>query len=59
MKGTKCNLTRSSVLIIYKSFIRPHIDHGDIIYDQPNNNGLLEKNESIQYNVKLAITGTI
>ena len=59
MKGSKCNLTRSSVLIIYKSFIRPHIDHGDIIYDQPNNNGLLEKNESIQYNIKLAITGSI
>ena len=59
MKGSKCNLTRSSVLIIYKSFIRHHLDHGDIIYDQPNNNGLLEKNESIQYNIKLVITGSI
>ena len=22
---------------IYKSFTRPHLDYGDIIYDQPNN----------------------
>ena len=28
-------LPRSALLTIYKSFIRPHIDYGDIIYDQP------------------------
>ena len=35
----KLNLTlpRSSLLIIYKSFIRPHLDYDDIVYDQPNN----------------------
>ena len=27
---------RQSLLTIYKSFIRPHLDYGDIIYDQPN-----------------------
>ena len=26
-----------------KSFIRSHLDSGDVIYDQPNNNGLFEK----------------
>ena len=30
-------LPRSSLLTIYKSFVRPHLDYGDIIYDQPNN----------------------
>ena len=35
----KLNLTlpRSSLLIIYKSFIRPYLGYGDIVYDQPNN----------------------
>ena len=27
-------LSRSALLTIYKSFIRPHLDHGDIIYDK-------------------------
>ena len=27
-------LPRSALLIIYKSFIRPHLDFGSIIYDQ-------------------------
>ena len=30
-------LARSSLLTIYKSFVRPHLDYGDVIYDQPNN----------------------
>ena len=47
------------LLTIYKLFIRPHLDYGDVIYDQPNNNGLSAKIESIQYNAALAITGTI
>ena len=29
-----------SLLTIYESFIRPHLDYGDVIYDQPNNNRL-------------------
>ena len=28
------NLPRSTLITIYKSFIRPHLDYGDIIYDQ-------------------------
>ena len=30
-------LPRQSLLTLYKSFIRPHLDYGDIIYDQSNN----------------------
>ena len=57
----KPNLTfpRSSHVIIYKSFIRPHLDYSDIVYDQPNNSSLSEKIESLQYNAALAITGAI
>ena len=28
---------RESLISIYKSFVRPHIDYGDIISDKPNN----------------------
>ena len=57
----KLNLTLpcSSLLIIYKSFIRPRLDYGDIVYDQPNNSYLSEKIESLQYNAALAITSAI
>ena len=30
-------LPRKSLLNIYKSFIRPHLDYGYVIYDQPHN----------------------
>ena len=30
-------LSRSALLTIYKSFIRPHLDYGDIIYDKAFN----------------------
>ena len=52
-------LPRSALLTIYKSFIRPHLDYGDIIYDQAYNNSFHQKLESIQYNATLAITGAI
>ena len=29
--------TRQSLLTIYKSFIRPHLDYGDVVHDQPQN----------------------
>ena len=41
------------------TFIRPHLDYGDIIYDQAYNLSFHQKLESIQYNAALAITGTI
>ena len=34
------SLLRPSLLTIYKSFVRPHLDYGDLIYDQPNNSNL-------------------
>ena len=52
-------LPRHSLITIYKSFVRPHLDYGDIIYDQPNNETFTQKIERIQYNAALAITGAI
>ena len=49
----------SSLLIIYKSFIRPHLDYGDKVYNQPNNSSLSEKIEYLRYNAALAITDAI
>ena len=52
-------LPRSPSLTIYKSFIRPHLDYGDIIYDQAYNASFHQKLDSIQYNAALAISSAI
>ena len=36
VKNLPNTLPRNSLLTIYKSFIRPHLDNCDIIYDQSN-----------------------
>ena len=48
-----------SLLTIYKSFIRPHLDYGDMIYDQSYNTSFHQRLEPLQYNAALAITGAI
>ena len=53
------NLPRNSLLTIYKSFIRPHLDYGDILYDNPNNENFQSKLEKVQYKACLARTGAI
>ena len=52
-------LTRLPLITIYKSFIRPHLDYRNIIYDQAYNVSFHQKLESIQYNAALGITGAI
>ena len=52
-------MPRKYLLIIYKSFIRPHLDYADVIYHQPHNESFTNKIESVQYNAALAITGAI
>ena len=47
------------MIIIYKSFIWPHIDYGDIVYDRAFNESFHKNLESIQYNAAIAITGAI
>ena len=52
-------LPRFSLLTIYKTFIRTHLDYGDMIYDQTYNASFHRKLESVQCSACLAITGTI
>ena len=52
-------LPRPSLLQIYKSFVRPQLDYGDIIYDKAFIGSFQKNLESIQYNAALVITGTI
>ena len=40
-------LPRKSLITIYKSFVRPHLDYGDLIYDQPNNESFCQQIESV------------
>ena len=49
IKKLRYSLPRKSLVTIYRAFLRPLIDFGDIIYDQPLNESFCEKLESIQY----------
>ena len=40
-------------MAIYKDFIRPHLDFGDILYDQAYNTYFHPKLEIAQYNARL------
>ena len=51
-------LPRTSSITIY-IFVRPHLDYGDIMYDQTFNESFHERIESIQYNAAISITGAI
>ena len=53
------NLPWNSLLTIFKSFIRPHLDYGDILYDKPNNENFQNKIEEVQYRACLTITDVI
>ena len=52
-------LPRKSLLAIYKSFIRPHLDYGDVIYDRAYNESFHQNLESLQYSAAIAVTGAI
>ena len=52
-------LPRTTLITIYKAFIRSHLDYGDILYDRALNKLPKEKLEFIQYNACLALTGAI
>ena len=52
-------LPRDSLVTIYKSFMRPHLDYSDVIYDQPSNDLFSDKIEQLKYKACLAIAGAI
>ena len=61
-------LPRHTLNDMYKHYIRPHLDYGDVIYHIPESicefshrvilNAQMERLESIQYYAALALTGT-
>ena len=53
------NLPRNALLKIYNSFVKPHLDYGDILYDKPNNEYFQIKLAKVQYRACLSITGAI
>ena len=46
-------LPRNTLLTIYKSFARPHLDYGDIVYDHSKNQSFSNKIEAVHYNAAL------
>ena len=60
-------LPRHTLNEMYKLYVRPHLDYGDVIYHIPHNiceyshsvvlTNQMEKLESVQYSAALAITG--
>ena len=52
-------MLRKFLVTIYKAFLRPLIDYGDIIMTNPKINLFCEKIESVQYKTASAITGAI
>ena len=50
---------RTSLITSLKSFIGPHLDYGDIIYDRAYNTSFHQNIELVQYNAGLAIAGAV
>ena len=56
-------LPRNTLNELYKLYVRPHLDYGDVIYHIPqrmdgSKNYMMEKIESVQYSAALAVSGT-
>ena len=62
-KHSALYLSRNTLSELYKLYVRPHLDYGDVIYHVPqrddcSGNYLMEKLESVQYSTALVVTGT-
>ena len=56
-------LTRNTLNELYKLYVRPHLDYGDVIYHiqqgmDCSENYMIQKLESVQYSAAIAVTGT-
>ena len=59
LRNVSNKLPRQALVTIYKAFIKPHLDYGDIVYDKPDNETFINKIEKAQYDAALAVTGAI
>ena len=59
LRNVSNKLPRQALVTIYKAFIKPHLDYGDIVYDKPDNETFIDKIEKAQYDAALAVTGAI
>ena len=50
-------LPRSALITLYKVFVRPYLNYGNILYDQAYNMSFYNKLESVQYKSCWTITG--
>ena len=55
LRNISNKLLRLAFVTIYKTFIRPHPDYGDIVYDNPANKVFSNKIEKLQYDAALAL----
>ena len=53
------SLPRAALITIYKAFVIPHLDYGDVLYDQSFNTSFHEKLGFVQYSACLALAGAI
>ena len=52
-------LPRPVLITMYKTYVKPHLDYGGIIYDETYSEIFHQKLEYIQYNACLALSGAI
>ena len=59
LRKLRHSILRKPLLSIYKTFFRPHLDYGHVIYDKPHNEKFTDTVQSFQYDAALAIMGAI
>ena len=59
MKGAEVQTSSLKIISIYKTFIRPHLDYGNVTYYHNFEDSFSQRLEPIQYNAPTAITGII
>ena len=59
IKILRKSLPCKALITIYKAIIRPHVDNGDILYDQTSNATSCQKIKAFQYKAAFAITDAI
>ena len=59
MRKLRKTLPIPVLMTMYKAFVRPHLDYGDMIYDEAFNETFHQKLESIQYSACAALSKAI